>query len=99
MPFNPPYIHGLGAISGDGSGDIFVAFSTANAEVISENDPSQVAMYPNNALSPIFRAAVLATEEAVVNAMVAADTIVGVAGLRIEAISEERLREIFGNDQ
>lgn len=89
----------LGAISGDGSGDIFIAFSTANAEVISENDPSQVAMHPNNALSPIFRATVLATEEAVVNAMVAADTVVGVAGLRIEAISEDRLREVFRSEQ
>ena len=85
----------LGAISGDGSGDIFVAFSTANAGAISENDLSDISMYPNNMLSDIFQGAVLATEEAIVNAMVAADTMIGVAGLRIQELPEDRVREIF----
>jgi len=85
----------LGAISGDGSGDIFVAFSTANEDAISENDLSDISMYPNNVLSDIFRGAVLATEEAIVNAMVAADTTIGVAGMRIQELPEDRVREIF----
>jgi D-aminopeptidase len=85
----------LGAISGDGSGDIFVAFSTANAGAINENEQSALSMYPNNVLSDIFQAAVFATEEAIVNAMVAADTMIGVAGLRIQALPEDRVREIF----
>ncbi|MGI9288394.1 MAG: P1 family peptidase [Pseudomonadales bacterium] len=85
----------LGAISGDGSGDIFIAFSTANPSVISENDHSGVTMYPNNGLSTVFEATVHATEEAIVNAMVAADTVVGASGLRVNAISEEQLRLIF----
>lgn len=85
----------LGAISGDGSGDIFVAFSTANAGAISENSASDVSMYPNNALSDIFQATVWATEEAIVNAMVAADSVIGAGGLRIQALPEDRVRELF----
>ena len=72
----------LGAISGDGSGDIFVAFSTANKGQISENETSPLTMYPNNRLSQVFEAAVQATEEAIVNAMVAAETVIGAAACR-----------------
>ena len=85
----------LGAISSDGSGDIFMAFSTANPGAISENEPSGLTMFPNNGLRTVFQAAVWATEEAVVNAMVAAETVIGAAGLKIEAIPHDRLREIF----
>lgn len=85
----------LGAISGDGSGDIFIAFSTANADLIDENAQSEVRMYPNNGLLNVFRAAVQATEEAVVNAMVAAETVTGASGLKVEAVSEDQLRAIF----
>lgn len=85
----------LGAISGDGSGDIFIAFSTANTYLVSENDPSTVTMYPNNGLSIVFEATVQATEEAIVNAMVAAETVVGASGLRVEAVSENELQALF----
>ena len=87
----------LGAISGDGSGDIFVAFSTANPE-ISENDPSAVTMYPNNLLSAVFTATVHATEEAIVNAMVGAETMTGAAGLRMLALPEDQVAELFASD-
>ena len=87
----------LGAISGDGSGDIFVAFSTANDGLVSENDPSQVTMHPNNNLSVVFAATVQATEEAIVNAMVAADTVIGASGLRVKALPEEQVRTIFAD--
>jgi len=85
----------LGAVSQDGSGDIFVAFSTANPGRISENEASEVAMFPNNGLSPVFAAAVQATEEAVVNAMVEADTVVGAGGLRVRELPEDEVRAIF----
>ena len=85
----------LGAISGDGSGDIFIAFSTAGAGRIDENKTTEVAMYANNALSDIFAATVQATEEAIVNAMVAAETVVGASGLRVEAMPEQQIRELF----
>jgi L-aminopeptidase/D-esterase-like protein len=85
----------LGAISSGGSGDIFLAFSTANPDRISERAPSEVAMFPNNALWTLFEATVQATEEAVVNAMVAAETVIGTGGLRVNALPEERVRSLF----
>jgi L-aminopeptidase/D-esterase-like protein len=85
----------LGAISSGGSGDIFIAFSTANPGLISENELSEVALFPNNQLSIVFRAAVQATEEAIVNAMVAAETVTGASGLRVEALPEDQVRAIF----
>ena len=87
----------LGAISGDGSGDIFIAFSTANPGRISEDEKSEVTVYPNNALSLAFAAAVQATEEAVVNAMVAAETMVGASGLRVRALPEGQVQAIFSS--
>ncbi len=88
----------LGAISTDGSGDIFVAFSTANVDAIDENGFSGVEMYPNNGLSSVFAATIQATEEAIVNAMVGAETVIGVAGFRVNELPEERVREIFATD-
>jgi len=89
----------LGAISGDGSGDIFIAFSTANAGRVSENDQSEVAMYPNNQLSDVFKATVHATEEAIVNAMVAAETVTGASGFRVRSLPEEQVRSIFSKNE
>lgn len=85
----------LGGVSEDGSGDIFVAFSTANAGQVSEDDFSTIVAFPNNGLSTIFRAVVEATEEAIVNAMVAAETVVGAAGFRVEALPEDEVQAIF----
>lgn len=87
----------LGAVSQAGSGDIFIAFSTANAGRIDENRFSEVEAYPNDQLSRVFQAAVQATEEAIVNAMVAAETMVGAGGLRVAELPEERVREIFAS--
>ena len=85
----------LGAISGDGSGDIFLAFSTANPGRLSENELSEIAMYPNNGLSDVFTATVQATEEAILNAMVGAVTVVGASGFRVEELPEQQVRAIF----
>ena len=86
----------LGTHSNDGSGDIFIAFSTANAGELDENAISTgMAMHPNNLLSPLFKAVVEATEEAVVNAMVAAETMVGADGLRFPELPEDLLAEIM----
>lgn len=85
----------LGAISSAGSGDIFVAFSTANSGRIDESNSSEVAVFPNYELSTLFRAAIQATEEAIVNAMVGADTVVGASGLRVEELPEDKLRALF----
>lgn len=85
----------LGAVSEDGSGDIFVAFSTANAGKINENAFSGIEAFPNNDLSIVFSAAINATEEAIVNAMVGAQTMTGVAGLTIQALPEDLVSELF----
>jgi len=85
----------LGTISNDGSGDIFLAFSTASNKRLSENKITNVSVFPNNHLSTVFRATVEATEEAIVNAMVAADTVIGINGLRIVAIPNKQLKDIM----
>ena len=85
----------LGAISTDGSGDIFVAFSVANSGRIDESNFSDVELYPNYALRTVFEATVQATEEAIVNAMVGAKTVVGASGFRVAEMPEEQVRAIF----
>lgn len=85
----------LGAASDDGSGDIFVAFSTANSGHIDESKLSDVTIYPNYELTAIFKAAVQATEEAIVNAMVGADTVIGASGFKVEELPEEQVRALF----
>jgi len=89
----------LGAISTDGSGDIFVAFSTANKGHLDENAFASIEMFPNYSLATVFRAAVDATEEAIVNAMVGAETMVGADGLRVQALPHTEVREIFNQQQ
>jgi L-aminopeptidase/D-esterase-like protein len=91
----------LGAVSGDGSGDIFIAFSTANAGRMNESDFADVTLYPNYELTSVFTATVQATEEAIVNAMVAAETVVGASGFRVREMPEEQVRAIFsrGNEK
>jgi D-aminopeptidase len=84
-----------GSYSGDGSGDIFIAFSTANPEAASSHGVRQVNMLPNDQINPIFLATVRATEEAVVNAMVAAETMTGVKGHTVFALPHDRLREVM----
>jgi L-aminopeptidase/D-esterase-like protein len=88
----------LGSIASDGSGDIFLAFSTANPGLKSVDDQAgrrSVEMHPNDLLSPIFEAATQATEEAIVNALVAATTMDGADGVRVHGLPHERLREIL----
>jgi L-aminopeptidase/D-esterase-like protein len=89
-----------GSYSGDGSGDIFLAFSTANPGAVSPKSPQpnnvhQLTMLPNDSLDPIFLATVQATEEAVVNAMVAAETMKGIDDHEVIALPHDRLREVL----
>src|SRR5579871_4089212 len=84
-----------GSYSGDGSGDIFIAFSTANPGAASTKGPHQLTMLPNDSLDPIFLATVQATEEAVVNAMVAADTMTGIDNHTVIGLPHDKLREVL----
>lgn len=84
-----------GSTSGNGSGDIFIAFSTANAGAAAATAPVGVRMMPNDALNPVFDATVQATEEAILNAMVGAETMTGNRGNKIYALPHERLKEVL----
>src|ERR1700728_222658 len=86
----------LGSISGDESGDIFIAFSTANSGAgLEQKKPVNVQMLPNDQMDALFEATVQATEEAVVNALVAAKTMTGPEGHSVEALPHDRLREVL----
>jgi L-aminopeptidase/D-esterase-like protein len=84
-----------GSYSGGGSGDIFIAFSTANPGAGENKGVRQLSMLPNDDLDPLFLATVQATEEAVVNAMVAAETMTGINGHTVIALPHDRLREVL----
>jgi len=84
-----------GSFSGDGSGDIFVAFSTANPGAGDSKSLHQVTMLPNERLNPLFLATVQATEEAVINAMVAAETMKGINDFEVIALPHDRLWEVL----
>jgi D-aminopeptidase len=92
----------LGSIHGNGSGDIFIAFSTANRGADDGNSataaaaaPAAIARVPGNRVDPLFLATVRATEEAIVNAMVAAETMTGADYHRRYAIPHDQLRSIL----
>ena len=81
----------MGGIGGNSSGDIFVAFSTANAKAARAKSVEPVTMLPNDRINPIFQATVQATEEAILNALLAAKTMTGADGARVYALPEDRL--------
>ena len=85
----------LGSISGNDSGDIFIAFSTANAGAGLAKKPANVQTLPNEDMDALFEATVQATEEAVVNAMVAANTMTGADGHTVEALPHDKMREVL----
>src|SRR6266581_18138 len=85
-----------GTISGNGSGDLFIAFSTANKNVWAADEVTHsVQTVPNDLIDPIFGAVVEATEEAVVNALVDNQTMTGAGNHRVEALPHDRLRELL----
>ena len=84
-----------GATSGNGSGDIFLAFSTANDGVAAAAREVHVNMLSNNRISALFSATVEATEEAIINALIAAETMTGIDGRKVEAIPHDRVRELM----
>jgi L-aminopeptidase/D-esterase-like protein len=84
-----------GSIAGNGSGDIFVAFSTANPGAGADTGRIALTMLPNDRIDPLFAATVQATEEAITNAMLAAETMTGADSVRAQALPHDRLREIM----
>ena len=84
-----------GSISGNGSGDIFIAFSTANPSASSDDKVVDLKMFPNEKMDALFAATVQATEESVINAMVAAVTTTGIDNHKVIALPHDRLRDIL----
>ena len=89
---------GIGIVGGRGensSGDIFVAFSTANPGAAQDSGITAVQMLPNDRINPLFNATVQATVEAIVNALVAAETMEGINGNKVYALPHDRLKEVM----
>lgn len=87
---------GVGIVGGrgsNGSGDIFLAFSTANESAFNRDEMTTVETMSNDLLMPVFEATVQAVEEAIINAMIAADTMEGINGNKAYAIPHDLLIE------
>ena len=85
----------VGGYGSNSSGDIFIAFSTANPGAAARTGLIKTDMVPNDAMSPLFLATADATEESIVNAMIAADTMTGINGNTVYALPHERLVKIL----
>lgn len=83
-----------GGTSENGSGDIFIAFSTANAQA-SQQDKISLTMIPNSDMDPIFEATIQATEEAIINALIAAETMTGIDNHVVVRIPYDRLKNVL----
>jgi len=84
-----------GAIGGNGSGDIFIAFSTANKNAFSYTEDEQVTTMPNEKMNALFTATIQATEEAIINALFAGETMEGINGNRVYGLPKEKVLEIM----
>ena len=84
-----------GSVAGNGSGDIFIAFSTANPAASELGRVAALQMLPNDSLDSLFTATVEATEEAIVNAMVAAEDMTGIDGHHVRALPHDQLRAVL----
>ena len=84
-----------GSVAMNGSGDLFVAFATANRGLALATSAVSATVLPNEAMNPLFTATVQATEEAIVNALVRGETMVGIDGHRVLGLPHDRLREVL----
>ncbi|MDQ3687413.1 MAG: P1 family peptidase [Acidobacteriota bacterium] len=84
-----------GGIGGNSSGDIFVAFSTANPGAGKNSGLVNLQMLPNDRINSLFAATVQATEEAIINAMIAAETMTGINESIVYAIPHDRLKDVM----
>ena len=85
----------LGSIARNGSGDIFIAFSTANKISSSKKVSQNLSMLQNDHINPVFQGTVEATEEAIINALIAGKDMTGHMGRNVKAIEHQALIEIL----
>jgi L-aminopeptidase/D-esterase-like protein len=89
---------GIGQVGGqgtNGSGDIFIAFSTANSTAFQRENFTKVDVLPNDEINPLFEATIQATEEAIINAMVAADTMEGINGNKSYGLPHKLVMDVL----
>ncbi len=84
-----------GGIGGNGSGDIFLSFSTANKNAFSNIESQKVITLPNDQMDALFEATVQATEEAIINALFAGKTLVGINGNTMYGLPKEAVLRIM----
>ena len=84
-----------GGVAENTSGDIFLAFSTANKGAAERGKVADIKMLPNDQMTPLFAATVQASEEAIINAMIAAEDMTGINGNKVYAIPHDRLRAVL----
>ncbi len=92
VPLGIARVGGLGA---DSSGDIFIAFSTANPGAAQPSGTAKLQMLPNHRVTLLFEATVQATEEAILNSLLAAETMTGIDGNTVYALPHDRLGEVL----
>ncbi len=84
-----------GSVSGNYSGDLLLAFSTANPDAGRPDAVVRLTMLSNNRIDPLFEATVQATEEAIINSLIAAETMIGINDRRVIALPHEKLRDVL----
>ena len=85
----------LGSIASHTSGDIFIAFSTANQNACNEESINKIESLPNGAMNPFFEASIQSTEEAILNALAAAETMTGIDDKTVYALPHDQLQKIL----
>jgi D-aminopeptidase len=85
----------MGGVAGAGSGDLFLAFSTGSTGQADTTRVTEIRMLRDERIDPVYEATVQATEEAIINAMLAARTMTGADDLRVSALPHDRLRSIL----
>lgn len=91
----PMGLHRSGGIGGNGSGDIFIAFSTANENAYSSTEEKQVRTLPNEKMNALFEATIQATDEAIINALFAGRTMKGINDNVVYGLPQERVLQLL----
>ena len=91
----PVGISKVGGFGSNGSGDIFIAFSTANSEAYNREEIKKISFLPNDLMNPFLKATTQATEEAIINALVSANTMIGINNNTVYKLPHDELKNIL----
>ena len=91
----PVGISKVGGFGSNGSGDIFIAFSTANSESYNREEIKKISFLPNDLMNPFLKATTQATEEAIINALVSANTMIGINNNTVYKLPHDELKNIL----